>query len=135
MSAKETPASSSEPKVEGVAVENGVRVAEQSSIDSLSQRGYGTKEKEVFTLSFYESLYLVDKQMLTVKNKKGADIDFQSLLQAYQKVDETAWAHYLIYRDLRSRGYVVREGFGAAIDFRIYERGTYGKANLCRWMH
>ena len=113
MSAKETPASSSEPKVEGVAVENGVRVAEQSSIDSLSQRGYGTKEKEVFTLSFYESLYLVDKQMLTVKNKKGADIDFQSLLQAYQKVDETAWAHYLIYRDLRSRGYVVREGFGA----------------------
>jgi tRNA-intron endonuclease len=127
MSAKETPASSSEPKVEGVAVENGVRVAEQSSIDALSQRGYGTKEKEVFTLSFYESLYLVDKQMLTVKNKKGADIDFQSLLQAYQKVDETAWAHYLIYRDLRSRGYVVREGFGAAIDFRIYERGTYGK--------
>ncbi len=35
---------------------------------------------------------------------------------------------YLIYRDLRSRGYVVREGFGLGIDFRVYERGEYGKA-------
>jgi tRNA-intron endonuclease len=42
-------------------------------------------------------------------------------------LDENAWVHYLVYRDLRSRGYVVREGFGAAIDFRIYERGAYGK--------
>ena len=33
----------------------------------------------------------------------------------------------IVYRDLRSRGYVAREGFGAGIDFRIYERGAYGK--------
>ena len=38
-----------------------------------------------------------------------------------------AWVNYLVYRDLRSRGYVVREGFGGGIDFRIYERGAYGK--------
>jgi tRNA-intron endonuclease len=34
---------------------------------------------------------------------------------------------YLAYRDLRSRGYVVREGFGLGVDFRVYERGDYGK--------
>jgi len=127
MSAKENPVSSYEPKVEGIIAENGVRITEQSSTDSLSQRGYGTKEKEIFTLTFYESLYLLDKQMLSVKDKKGVNVDFQSLLKAYQKGNDNAWAHYLVYRDLRSRGYVVREGFGAAIDFRIYERGTYGK--------
>lgn len=127
MSTKENPPNSSEPKVEGLIVENGIRITEKSSIDSLSQRGYGTIEKEVFTVSFYEALFLSDKQMLTVKDKKGNEKTFEDLLQAYQKVDENAWAHYLIYRDLRSRGYVVREGFGTAIDFRIYERGTYGK--------
>lgn len=127
MSTKENPSNNSEPKVEGLIVENGVRITEKSSIDSLSQRGYGTTEKEVCTVSFYEALFLSDKGMLTVKDKKGTEIKFEDLLQAYQKVDENAWAHYLIYRDLRSRGYVVREGFGTAIDFRIYERGTYGK--------
>ncbi len=127
MSIKENPSGGPEPKAEGLIVENGVKVAEQSSIDALTQRGYGTKEKETFTLTFYEALYLQDKQMLTVKDKKGNNIDFQTLLQGYQKLDENAWAHYLVYRDLRSRGYVAREGFGKAIDFRIYERGSYGK--------
>jgi tRNA-intron endonuclease len=66
---------------------------------------------------------------LTVKDKKTRKkIDFQQLLSYYQTLDENAWAKYLIYRDLRSRGYVAREGFGLGIDFRVYERGEYGKA-------
>ena len=124
---KASASSGSELKTTGVLVEKGVRIAEKSSVDALSSRGYGTAENDVFTLAFYEALYLSDKQMLEVKDKKGEEVDFQSLLQCYERVDENAWVHYLIYRDLRSRGYVVREGFGAAIDFRIYERGAYGK--------
>jgi tRNA-intron endonuclease len=124
---KENMPAQSEFKAAGMLAEDGVKVSERSSIDALSQRGYGTAEKNVLTLAFYEALFLVDKQMLCVKGKKGADVDFQGLLRAYENVDADAWAHYTVYRDLRSRGYVVREGFGAAIDFRIYERGAYGK--------
>ena len=124
---KENAPANSEFKAQGALAENGVKVTDRSSLDALSQRGYGTAEKDVLTLAFYEALYLLDKQMLTVKDKKGAQVDFQQLLQAYEAADENAWMHYLVYRDLRSRGYVVREGFGAAIDFRIYERGAYGK--------
>ena len=60
---------SQEPRAEGVLTENGVKIAEKSSIDALSQRGYGTVEKDVCTLAFYEALYLVDRQMLEVKDK------------------------------------------------------------------
>jgi tRNA-intron endonuclease len=34
---------------------------------------------------------------------------------------------FLIYRDLRSRGYVTKEGFGFGIDFRVYEKGEFEK--------
>ena len=118
---------SSDFTTSGVLTEKGVRVTEQSSIDALSQRGYGTAENDIFTLTFYEALYLLDKGMLTVKDKKGKKSDFQSLLQCYEKTDANAWTKYLVYRDLRSRGYVAREGFGAGIDFRVYERGAYNK--------
>jgi tRNA-intron endonuclease len=117
----------SELKTTGVLAEKGIRITEKSSIDALSQRGYGTADNEVFTLAFYEALYLLDKEMLEVKDEKDEEVGFQALLQSYEKTDQNAWVNYLIYRDLRSRGYVVREGFGAGIDFRIYERGTYGK--------
>jgi tRNA-intron endonuclease, archaea type len=116
-----------EIKTIGELAEKGVQITDRSSIDALIQRGYGIEEKEKLILTFYESLFLLDKQILTLKEKKGKKIDFQNLLQHYEKTDENAWIHYLVYRDLRSRGYVVRDGIGASVDFRIYERGTYGK--------
>ena len=127
MSDNKTGNSISELKTTGVLVKNGVRIAEKSSIDALSQRGYGTAENDAFTLAFYEALYLLDKELLEVKDEKEKAVDFQSLLQCYEKANENAWVNYLVYRDLRNRGYVVREGFGAGTDFRIYKRGTYGK--------
>ena len=117
----------SELKTTGVIVKKGVEISERSSIDSLSQRGYGTAENGGLTLAFYEALYLLDKELLEVKHGKGREVDFQALLQAYEKTNPNAWVNYLVYRDLRSRGYVVREGFGAGTDFRIYDRGAYGK--------
>jgi tRNA-intron endonuclease len=127
MSDNKTGNSVSELKTSGVLVEKGVKIAEKSSVDALSQRGYGTAENDVFTLAFHEALYLLDKELLEVKDEKRKEVNFQSLLQCYEKANENAWVNYLVYRDLRSRGYVVREGFGAGTDFRIYERGTYGK--------
>ena len=127
MSENKAEASSSEIKANGLLTEKGVSIADQSSIDALSSRGYGTPETKKFILSFHEALYLIDKEMLTVNDKKGKEINFQQLLESYKKQNENAWVNYLVYRDLRSRGYVVREGFGEGIAFRIYERGTYGK--------
>jgi tRNA-intron endonuclease, archaea type len=117
----------SEIKAKGTLIEKGVSVAERSNVDSLSSRGFGTTEDEVFTLSFFEALYLLDKDLLEVQDENKKPVDFQRLLRCYEAVDENAWVNYLVYRDLRSRGYVVREGFGAGIDFRIYERGAFGK--------
>jgi tRNA-intron endonuclease len=114
-------------RTSGVLAEKGVTISEQSNIDALSSRGYGTLENKVFTLTFYESLYLLDKGMLEIKDPNGKAKDFQSLLHSYEAKNDNAWVNYLVYRDLRGRGYVVREGFGGGIDFRIYERGTYGK--------
>ena len=125
-----TPSDSSlsvEFQTNGKLAEKGVTVTEQSNIDQLSSRGYGTIENKILTLTFFEALYLHDKGMLNVKNDSQTVLDFQTILHSYQALDENAWVNYLVYRDLRSRGYIVREGFGYKTEFRVYERGTYGK--------
>jgi tRNA-intron endonuclease len=119
--------SSSEIKANGLLTSKGVCVMNRSSIDALSSRGYGTTDNKKLTLAFHEALYLLDREMLVVDDKTGKKVDFQLLLEFYTKKNENAWVSYLVYRDLKSRGYVVREGFGEGIAFRIYERGTYGK--------
>jgi tRNA-intron endonuclease len=119
--------SSSGLKVKGSLVEKGVRVSAKEAVNELSSRGYGVVEGNKLLLTFYEALYLVDKQILEIENRDGEEVDFQTLVQRYESVNENVWAGYLVYRDLRSRGYVVREGFGSRVDFRVYDRGDFSK--------
>ena len=96
--------------------------------ESLNSRGYGTKSDTKLVLAPYEVLFLVEKGIIEVKKKKSDEkLTFQNLLQYFRKKDKDIWVKFLIYRDLRNRGYIVREGFGLGVDFRLYDRGDYGK--------
>jgi tRNA-intron endonuclease len=122
---------SEEPKVvlKAFLKEDGVLVPSSEDIESLTSRGYGTQVNEDLALASYEALYLQSKGIIEVSDRKvKTHINFQQLLEKSRAANEDAWVRYLIYRDLRSRGYVVREGFGLGIDFRVYKRGEYGKS-------
>jgi tRNA-intron endonuclease len=117
-----------ELKVEASLREHDVLVSSPEGIEGLSSRGYGVSENGKLTLTFYEALFLLSKGVIEVEEgETGEKVGFENLLKRFQSADENAWVRYLIYRDLRSRGYVAREGFGLGIDFRVYERGEYGK--------
>jgi len=104
-------------------------VSSPENIEELATRGYGTKHNGTLTLAYYEALYLHSKNIIQVQQTKTKKpLNFQQLLNHYKATDPNAWAKYLIYRDLRSRGYIAREGFGLGTDFRMYERGEYGTA-------
>ena len=116
-----------ELKIKALMRENEVLVSSPEGVEGLSPRGYGIPENGKLILTLYEALFLLDKEVIEVEDEKtGEKTGFQDLLKHFQSVDEKAWVRYLIYRDLRSRGYVAREGFGLGIDFRVYERGEYG---------
>ncbi len=115
--------------LKGILKDNGVLVPSSEGIEGLTLRGYGTPENNNLVLSYYEALYLLDKGIIEViDGETSTQISFQHLLNKARIVDNDAWVRYLIYRDLRSRGYVVREGFGLGIDFRVYKRGEYTKS-------
>ena len=113
--------------IKGMLGRKGVIVSDWQAIDELSSKGYGTVENKRLVLTFYEALYLLDRGLLDIEDHAGHKTDFQTLLHSYKGRDDNAWAAYLAYRDLRGRGYVVREGFGSGVDFRVYERGDYSK--------
>ena len=112
-----------------------VVLASEDDAKMLESKGFGIKEGNEFYLKDYEVLYLMYNSKLALKrmvkkSKKAEgkleDIAFTDFVSFSLKRDENAWTRFLIFRDLRSRGYVVREGFGFPIDFRVYDRGDYG---------
>jgi tRNA-intron endonuclease len=102
-----------------------VVLVKEEDANLLESKGFGVREKEGYFLKDYEVLYLMYSAKLSlIKNKKKTA--FTDYVNYALTRDENAWTRFLIFRDLRSRGYVVREGFGFPIDFRVYERGDYG---------
>ena len=41
-------------------------------------------------------------------------------------IEKLEWK-FLIYRDIRNRGYIVKKGFGFGSDFLVYEKGQFGQ--------
>ena len=103
----------------------GVLVEDSSAVELLESKGYGKSEDSNLLLSDYEALYLVYISKLELK-EKNQKLSFDELVKKALKNDPNAWTRFVLYRDLRTRGYVPKEGFGFGVDFRVYDRGEHG---------
>jgi tRNA-intron endonuclease, archaea type len=94
--------------------------------DQLQNKGFGEKEDAQYVLKPYEALYLIYTKKLIIKDRDNT-VDFDELVRTILKRDKNILTRFIVYRDLRSRGYIPKEGFGFGVDFRVYERGEYEK--------
>jgi tRNA-intron endonuclease len=78
------------------------------------QSGYGRKTKKGLIFAPIEILYLVYRDKIQVHNHS-----YDSLL-AYFAKDPSFFRLYLVYQDMRERGYAIQTG---PHDFRVFKRG------------
>jgi len=75
-------------------------------------------------LSFLEALYLLEKQRIVLVDEKSRNqIQAQQLREYATKVYDEFDDKYLVYKDLRNRGYIVRPGLKFGADFGVYQHG------------
>ncbi len=101
-------------------------MVDKERFGELEESGYGTREGRRLSLRDYEALYLLYAGKLELM-ESGKKVSFDKFAELSQKRAGDSWTKFIIYRDLRGRGYVVREGFGFGTDLRVYERGDYPK--------
>ena len=96
-----------------------------SDADRISQQGfYGNRtDDNRLELEPVELLHLIERKRLVVKRPDGGSIGPDFIVSELLDEDPDLWTRYLVFRDLRSRGYAVRQGFGSGIGFRVYSRG------------
>lgn len=119
---------------EGIIENENVIISDKEGIDEFYNNSYiGTLNKnseneEILVLEPVEVLLLCERNriLLYLDNNKEDDnlYDFEGLLIYFTQFDDRLWQKYIIYMDLRKRGYIVRNGYGEGIDFRVYKRGA-----------
>ena len=92
----------------------------------IYERGYygQLQDDESLKLDPVEALLLSERKRITVFDKAGKEYNFSDLVKYFVKDYPDLWVKYLCYKDLRSRGYIVRAGYGTEIDYRVYDRGA-----------
>ncbi len=102
-----------------------VAVEDSERFGELEQAGYGERDGRRLVLKDYEALYLIFTDRLSIEDERGRRVTFDRLAEMCQARAKDAWTKFIIFRDLRSRGYIVKDGFGFGTDLRVYERGDF----------
>jgi len=99
------------------------------------QSRFGTKlEDGKIHLSLYEALFLIEKKKLTVFDGRNKEIETDRFLKRAKKVEPNFWIRYSVYKDIRSRGYIIKTALKFGADFRVYDRGVKPGDDHARWV-
>jgi tRNA-intron endonuclease len=105
--------------------ENGKGYVAIAEADRISQQGfYGTRlDDGRLELEPVEVLHLLERKRIITMTPTKSPLSSKEIVNKLLPDNPDLWVMYLVFRDLRSRGYAVRQGFGAGIGFRVYARG------------
>ncbi len=108
-------------------------IEDQDGINEFFDNSYiGNKEKDdekdILTLEPIEILLLHERNRIYIvkddSTKENDLLSFEDLLIYFSKWYKNLWQKYVVYNDLRKRGYFVRGGYGEGFEFRVYKRGA-----------
>ncbi len=100
-----------------------VFIDEEADAGQIYSKGYfGTNQSGgSLKLDIIETIYLAEIGKLEVR-KGGKKLDLERLYRTGNELVDNFEIKYLVYRDIRQRGYVVKPG-SKPLDFRVLPRG------------
>jgi tRNA-intron endonuclease len=83
----------------------------------------GTDFDAPLVLDLIEGCYLVEKNKLRVKRMDGAAVTYEEIKKLCKRQYSNFDSKYVVFQDLRNRGYIITPGIKFGCDFAVYERG------------
>ena len=117
--------SNSKPQIKGEIKEKFVIIKGEDAI-KVRQLGYYGEidERGNVVLDPVEAAYLLERGLLTVE-AEGKTLSLSEFTSLMLSKNPKFWLRYLIYSDLKKRGYIVKPGFSMdEVEFRLYRRGA-----------
>jgi len=125
---KEKPIKAALIKNRVVAKGKDFKTAQQLYDKSCFGEVHGIKEQRV-EYSLVEALYLLETEKLKISDSIKT-LKFEKFADKAAKLENNFWTRYKVFKDLKSRGYILKTALKFGADFRVYERGTKpGKAH------
>jgi|SRR3989344_37339 len=95
---------------------------------------WGEKIRNRIEYSFVEALFLASEKKMEIISENGKKIDFESLMKKMKKIDKKVENKFVVFSDLRKKGFLIKTALKFGADFRIYEKGIKPGEEHARWI-
>ncbi|MBI2451961.1 tRNA-intron lyase [Candidatus Pacearchaeota archaeon] len=94
---------------------------------------WGEKKEGIIEYTGVEALFLVsEKKMEIFLGKK--EINYEGLMKKLKKNDKKIETKFIVFSDLRRKGYIVKTALKFGAEFRIYEKGVKPGEDHAKWI-
>jgi tRNA-intron endonuclease len=101
---------------------------------SLYEKSHlGEKKEGKIEYSSVESLFLLSEGKMAVFSGKKL-LSFENLLKKLKKFDKKIETKFIVFRDLRKKGYILKTALKFGADFRVYSKGIKPGEDHARWV-
>lgn len=87
----------------------------------LKERGFGEKQGTHWWLFPEEAMFLVEEKYLEVRQGRKT-LTSDELMNKFIRKNKDFLAKFLVYKDLRKKGYLLKAGLKYGVDFRVYDK-------------
>lgn len=94
---------------------------------------FGSLVENKIQYSLHEALYLLEKGKLDVLDNKKK-MSAEDFIRKASKSEPGFSIRYAVFKDLRSRGYIVKTALKFGADFRVYDRGIKPGEDHAKWI-
>lgn len=106
----------------------------KSAHDLFATQRFGEKMEEKILYFMSEALYLIQEGKMDLFDSKNKKMDKKEILKRFEKIDKKFKTKYLVFKDLRRNGYIVKPALKFGAEFRVYEKGKEIKDTHSKWI-
>lgn len=116
-------------------IKSEIIIDDEEAIDEFYSKSYFGKPKDKkLILSLVEGFYLFEKKKIEIYDYRDKKLSFKLFIKRAVKTEPRFWVRYVVYKDIRTRGYITKTALRFGADFRVYDRGARPGEEHARWL-
>jgi len=100
----------------------------------FSTSRFGEKFNQKILYSLPEAFFLIEKDKMDLQDFRGRILTGKEILKKMYRIDKNFLQKYIVFKDLRTKGYVVKTALKFGAEFRIYEKNGRVDKTHSKWI-
>lgn len=106
----------------------------KEAFDLFANQRFGEQNGEKIFYSMHEALFLIEQGKMQLEDSKGKKLVEKQVKAKFEKIDKKFETKYIVFRDLRKKGYIVKTALKFGAEFRVYSPGKFPGESHAKWI-